>query len=73
MALTHQDIQNLHSVVRDWKNLEQGTRRSIMFGGPEYEIINSENSATEAIAVAPLNKEGKPGFSQTTTIAFAGT
>ena len=71
MALTHQDIQNLHSVVRDWKNLEQGTRKSITFGGPEYEIINSENSATEAIAVAPV-VNNKTDYSKTIVLT-AGT
>ena len=71
MALTHQNIQDLHSVVRDWKNLEQGTRRSITFGGPEYEIINSENSATEAIAVAPVVND-KADYSKTIVLT-AGT
>ena len=71
MALTHQNIKDLHSVVRDWKNLEQGTRRSITFGGPEYEIINSENSATEAIAVAPVVND-KADYSKTIVLT-AGT
>ncbi|WP_061422886.1 hypothetical protein, partial [Streptococcus cristatus] len=71
MALTHRDIQKLHKVVREWKYLEQGTRRSITIGGPEYEIINSENSATEAIAVAPI-VNNKTDYSKTIVLT-AGT
>ena len=71
MALTHRDIQDLHSVVRDWKDKEQGTRKSITFGGPEYEIVNSIDSTTEAIAVAPI-VDGKTDYSKTIVLT-AGT
>ena len=49
MELTHEDIQKLHKKVREWKKLKQGDSDYIERGGQEYEIINSENSATEAI------------------------
>ncbi|WP_247938440.1 hypothetical protein [Streptococcus gordonii] len=71
MALTHQDIQKLHTVVREWKDLEPGSIRSVENGGPKYEIINSENSATEDIAVAPI-VNNKTDYSKTIVLT-AGT
>ena len=71
MALTHQDIQKLHKVVREWKDLESGSIRSVEKGGTKYEIINSENSATEAIAVAPI-VNNKTDYSRTIVLT-AGT
>ena len=71
MALTHQDIQKLHNKVREWKDLESGSIRSVEKGGTKYEIINSENSATEAIAVAPI-VNNKTDYSRTIVLT-AGT
>ena len=71
MELTHEDIQKLHKKVREWKKLKQGDSDSIERGGQEYEIINSENSATEAIAVAPI-VNNKTDYSRTIVLT-AGT
>ena len=71
MELTHEDIQKLHKKVREWKKLKQGDSDSIERGGQEYEIINSENSATEAIAVAPI-VNNKTDYSKTIVLT-AGT
>ena len=71
MELTHEDIQKLHKKVREWKKLEQGDSDFVETGGQEYEIINSENSVTEAVAVAPI-VGGKADYSKTIVLT-AGT
>lgn len=71
MELTHEDIQKLHKKVREWKKLKQGDSDYIERGGQEYEIINSENSVTEAIAVAPI-VNNKTDYSKTIVLT-AGT
>ncbi|MGT2706891.1 hypothetical protein ACVRXQ_02895 [Streptococcus panodentis] len=54
MEITHREIQQLHDKVRKWKGLEEGTKKDLESSGQQYEIINSENSVTEAVAVAPV-------------------
>ena len=71
MELTHEDIQKLHKKVREWKKLEQGDSDSVYRDGPEYEIVNSIDSTTEAIAVAPI-VDGKIDYSKTIVLT-AGT
>ncbi|RSJ55098.1 hypothetical protein D8811_09385 [Streptococcus gordonii] len=74
MALTDEKIQELQVNVLDIiKESDAGKDYTIPRTNHKYRLINEVNETTQAIAVAPLDKEGKPGFSQTTTIAFAGT
>ena len=74
MALTDEKIQELQVNVLDIiKESDAGKDYTIPRTNYKYRLINEVNETTQAIAVAPLDKEGKPGFSQTTTIAFAGT
>ncbi|KXT83954.1 hypothetical protein STRDD11_01207 [Streptococcus sp. DD11] len=53
MELTHKDIQKLHAEVRNWK-IEPEGKKLFTKDNQQYEIINSENSVTEAVAVAPV-------------------
>ncbi|KXT83956.1 hypothetical protein ACVRXQ_02905 [Streptococcus panodentis] len=53
MEISHENIQILHREVRTWKTYKAGTRKATD-DGQQYEIINSENSVTEAVAVAPV-------------------
>ena len=74
MALTDEKIQELQVNVLDIiKESDAGKDYTTPRTTHKYRLINEVNETTQAIAVAPLDKEGKPGFSQTTTIAFAGT
>lgn len=74
MALNDEQVQQLQTrVLKIIKDHDVGEDFSLKRGGQKYVLINEINETTQAIAVAPLDKEGKPGFSQTTTIAFAGT
>lgn len=74
MALNDEQVQQLQTrVLKIIKNHYVGEDFSLKRGGQKYVLINEVNETTQAIAVAPLDKEGKPDYSQTTTIAFAGT
>ena len=73
MALNDEQVQELQAdvlkIIKEKNVNEQfGFERS----GKKYQLINEVNETTQAIAVAPLDKEGKPDFSQT-TIVVAGT
>ncbi|QXA17935.1 hypothetical protein I6L85_05485 [Streptococcus gordonii] len=70
MGLSHQNIQVLHREVRIWKTYKEGVVVDAD-DGMKYEIINSENSATEAIAVAPVVND-KADYSKTIVLT-AGT
>ena len=70
MELSHENIQKLHREVRTWKTINQGTTVTAD-DGMQYEIINSENSVTEAIAVAPI-VNNKTDYSRTIVLT-AGT
>ena len=70
MGLSHQNIQVLHREVRIWKTYKEGVVVDAD-DGMKYEIINSENSATEAIAVAPI-VNNKTDYSRTIVLT-AGT
>ena len=70
MELSHENIQNLHREVRTWKTIKEGTTVDAD-DGMQYEIINSENSVTEAVAVAPI-VGGKADYSKTIVLT-AGT
>lgn len=73
MALTDESIQELQvevlNIIKEEKN---GNEFSLDESGKKYKLINEVNETTQAIAVAPIDKEGKPDFSQT-TIVVAGT
>lgn len=71
MELTHEDIQKLHSKVREWKDLKPETKVEVESGGQEYEIITSIDSVTEAVAVAPV-VNGQTDYSNTIVLT-AGT
>ena len=70
MRLSHKNIQVLHREVRIWKTYKEGVVVDAD-DGMKYEIINSENSATEAIAVAPI-VNNKTDYSRTIVLT-AGT
>ena len=73
MALNDEQVQQLQTrVLKIIKNHYVGEDFSLKRGGQKYVLINEVNETTQAIAVAPLDKEGKPDFSQT-TIVVAGT
>lgn len=73
MALNDEQVQQLQTrVLKIIKNHDVGEDFSLKRGGQKYVLINEVNETTQAIAVAPLDKEGKPDFSQT-TIVVAGT
>ncbi|AXQ78014.1 hypothetical protein DDV21_002465 [Streptococcus chenjunshii] len=69
MALTDLQIQAVQSKVKTWNLLEIGTQKSVK--GQKYEIVNTQDGTTEAIAVAPV-VDGKTDYSQT-AIVVAGT
>ena len=73
MALTDESIQELQvevlNIIKEEKN---GNEFSLDESGKKYKLINEVNETTQAIAVAPLDKEGKPDYTQT-TIVVAGT
>jgi len=70
MELSHENIQKLHREVRTWKTINQGTTVTAD-DRMRYEIINSIDSTTEAIAVAPI-VDGKTDYSKTIVLT-AGT
>lgn len=73
MALNDEQVQQLQTrVLKIIKNHDVGEDFSLKKGGQKYVLINEVNETTQAIAVAPLDKEGKPDYSQT-TIVVAGT
>ena len=73
MALTDEKIQELQVNVLDIiKESDAGKDYTIPRTNYKYRLINEINETTQAIAVAPLDKEGNPDFSQT-TIVVAGT
>ena len=73
MALTDEKIQELQVNVLDIiKESDAGKDDTIPRTNYKYRLINEINETTQAIAVAPLDKEGNPDFSQT-TIVVAGT
>ncbi|EQC74106.1 hypothetical protein HSISM1_437 [Streptococcus sp. HSISM1] len=73
MALNDEQVQQLQTgVLKIIKNYDVGKDFSLKKGGQKYVLINEVNETTQAIAVAPLDKDGKPDYSQT-TIVVAGT
>lgn len=73
MALTDEKMQELQVNVLDIiKESDAGKDYTIPRTNHKYRLINEVNETTQAIAVAPLDKEGKPDYSQT-TIVVAGT
>ena len=73
MALNDEQVQQLQTrVLKIIKDHDVGEDFSLKRGGQKYVLINEVNETTQAIAVAPLDKEGKPDYSQT-TIVVAGT
>ncbi|MGT2929644.1 hypothetical protein ACVR1G_05320 [Streptococcus dentasini] len=70
MALTDENMQDLQGVTQDWCELSKGARRKV--GGQEYEIVNTSTGTTQAVAVAPVNKDGSVDYEQT-SIAVYGT
>ena len=73
MALNDEQVQQLQTrVLKIIKDHDVGEDFSLKRGGQKYVLINEINETTQAIAVAPLDKEGNPDFSQT-TIVVAGT
>lgn len=73
MALNDEQVQQLQTrVLKIIKDHDVGEDFSLKRGGQKYVLINEVNETTQAIAVAPLNKQGQPDYSQT-TIVVAGT
>ncbi|MBP2622565.1 hypothetical protein [Streptococcus oricebi] len=70
MALNDQEVQEIQ--LEFLENIKQNKPSLTTETGKKYKVINSVNKVTQAIAVAPLNAEGQPDYSQT-TIVVAGT
>ena len=72
MALTDENVQELQvDILKIIKKKDEGGVYETS-SGIRYKIINEVNETTQALAVAPLDKEGKPDYTQT-TIVVAGT
>ena len=72
MALDDQTVQRLQiEVLTIIKEQRIGDKFDTQ-DKKRYQLINEVNETTQAIAVAPLDKEGHPDYSQT-TIVVAGT
>ena len=73
MALNDEQVQELQvDVLKIIKEKNVNEQFGLERSGKKYQLINEVNETTQAIAVAPLDKEGNPDFSQT-TIVVAGT
>ena len=73
MALNDEQVQELQvDVLKIIKEKNVNEQFGLERSGKKYQLINEVNETTQAIAVAPLDKEGKPDYSQT-TIVVAGT
>ena len=73
MALTDENIQDLQvNVLKIIEEKAANQKFDVRGSDKKYILINEVNETTQAIAVAPLDKEGKPDYSQT-TIVVAGT
>ena len=73
MALTDENIQDLQiNVLKIIEEKAANQKFDVRGSDKKYILINEINETTQAIAVAPLDKEGKPDYSQT-TIVVAGT
>ena len=72
MALTDENVQELQvDILKIIKKKDEGGVYETS-SGIRYKIINEVNETTQALAVAPLDKEGEPDYTQT-TIVVAGT
>ena len=72
MALTDENVQELQvDILKIIKKKNEGGVYETS-SGIRYKIINEVNETTQALAVAPLDKEGEPDYTQT-TIVVAGT
>lgn len=73
MALNDEQVQELQvDVLKIIKEKNVNEQFRLERSGKKYQLINEVNETTQAIAVAPLNKQGQPDYSQT-TIVVAGT
>ena len=73
MALNDEQVQELQvDVLKIIKEKNVNEQFGLERSGKKYQLINEVNDTTQAIAVAPLDKEGHPDYSQT-TIVVAGT
>lgn len=73
MALTDENIQDLQiNVLKIIEEKAANQKFDVRGSDKKYILINEVNETTQAIAVAPLDKEGKPDYTQT-TIVVAGT
>ncbi|MBZ2160085.1 hypothetical protein K1I93_08355 [Streptococcus australis] len=73
MALNDEQVQELQvDVLKIIKEKNVNEQFGLERSGKKYQLINEVNETTQAIAVAPLDKEGHPDYSQT-TIVVAGT
>ncbi|EMC26767.1 hypothetical protein SMU85_08723 [Streptococcus mutans ST6] len=71
MALTDENVQDLQAVSKK----EAGSNEGDIIKddkGRQYEVVNSVDGTTQAIAVAPVDKNGNVDYSQT-AIVVAGT
>lgn len=73
MALNDEQVQELQvDVLKIIKEKNVNEQFGLERSGKKYQLINEVNKTTQAIAVAPLDNEGHPDYSQT-TIVVAGT
>ncbi|AXQ78042.1 hypothetical protein DDV21_002625 [Streptococcus chenjunshii] len=74
MTLTDKKIQNLQDVVKDYTSFNEGEIFQIPGKAEYYQVVNSVDETTQALAVVPVDniKGDNPDYSQT-AIVVAGT
>ncbi|MEX2804042.1 hypothetical protein AB3329_02845 [Streptococcus sp. H31] len=74
MTLTDKKIQSLQDVVKDYASYKEGEIFEIPETNEYYQVVNSIDETTQALAVVPVdNSKGhNPDYSQT-AIVVAGT
>ncbi|AND78863.1 hypothetical protein [Streptococcus pantholopis] len=72
MTLTDKKIQNLQTVIKENVSLKEGTTFRIPKTNEYYQVVNSIDETTQALAVAPVYSDGQVDYSQT-AIVVAGT
>ncbi|MEX2804578.1 hypothetical protein AB3329_05610 [Streptococcus sp. H31] len=72
MTLTDKKIQNLQTVIKENVSLKEGTTFRIPKTNEYYQVVNSIDETTQALAVAPVYSDGQVDYSQT-AVVVAGT
>ncbi|MEX2805577.1 hypothetical protein AB3329_10830 [Streptococcus sp. H31] len=71
MTLTDKKIQSLQDVVKDYTSYKEGETFKVPKTNEYYQVVNSIDETTQALAVAPVYSDGQVDYSQT-AIVVAG-